>query len=212
MSSKLYEFMSFDRANLVLESALDAEGKKSMFMKGIFIQGEVRNQNRRVYPLREIVRAVDAVKQKIASGYTVLGELDHPENLNINLDRASHIIVDMWMQDNNGYGKLKIVDTPMGQIVKTLLESGAKLGVSSRGSGDVDDGGHVSGYEIVTVDIVAQPSAPNAYPTTIYESIYNMKGSPFVMEMATDASMGNVRAEMHLKTELVKLINKLNLK
>lgn len=212
MSSKLYEFMSFDRANLVLESALDAEGKKSMFMKGIFIQGEVRNQNRRVYPLREIVRAVDAVKQKIASGYTVLGELDHPENLNINLDRASHIIVDMWMQDNNGYGKLKIVDTPMGQIVKTLLESGAKLGVSSRGSGDVDDGGHVSGYEIVTVDIVAQPSAPNAYPTTIYESIYNMKGSPFVIEMATDASMGNARAEMHLKSELVKLINKLNLK
>lgn len=212
MSSKLYEFMSFDRANLVLESIADAEGKKSMFMKGIFIQGEVRNQNRRVYPLREIVRAVDAVKQKIASGYTVLGELDHPENLNINLDRASHIIVDMWMQDNNGYGKLKIVDTPMGQIVKTLLESGAKLGVSSRGSGDVDDGGHVSGYEIVTVDIVAQPSAPNAYPTTIYESIYNMKGSPVVMEMATDAAMGNARAEMHLKHELVKLINKLNLK
>lgn len=212
MSNKLYEFMSFDRANLVLESALDADGKKSMFMKGIFIQGEVRNQNKRVYPLREIVKAVDAVKQKISSGYTVLGELDHPENLNINLDRASHIIVDMWMQDNNGYGKLKIVDTPMGQIVKTLLESGAKLGVSSRGSGDVDDAGHVSGYEIVTVDIVAQPSAPSAYPTTIYESIYNMKGSPVVMEMATDASLGNVRAEMHLKSELVKLINKLNLR
>lgn len=212
MSNKLYEFMSFDRANLVLESALDSEGKKSMFMKGIFIQGEVRNQNRRVYPLREIVKAVDAVKQKIVSGYTVLGELDHPENLNINLDRASHIIVDMWMQDNNGYGKLKIVETPMGQIVKTLLESGAKLGVSSRGSGDVDDNGYVSGYEVVTVDIVAQPSAPSAYPTTIYESVYNMKGSPVVMEMATDAMQGDIRAEMHLKTELVKLINKLNLR
>lgn len=212
MSSKLYEFMSFDRANLVLESSLDQDGKKSMFMKGIFIQGEVRNQNRRVYPLREIVKAVDAVKQKITSGYTVLGELDHPENLNINLDRASHIIVDMWMQDNNGYGKLKIVDTPMGQIVKTLLESGAKLGVSSRGSGDVDDGGHVSGYEIVTVDIVAQPSAPSAYPVTIYESIYNMKGSPVLLDMATNAAAGDIRADVHLKSELLKLINKLNLR
>lgn len=212
MSNKLYEYMSHDRAELILEESADAAGKKSLYMKGIFIQGEVRNQNKRVYPLHEITSAVKAINEKITSGYTVLGELDHPEDLNINLDRVSHLITNMWMENNNGYGKLKIVETPLGQIAKTLLQSGAKLGVSSRGSGDVSDNGYVSGYEIVTVDIVAQPSAPNAYPVTIYESIYNMKGSPRIIDLAENANVGDLRAEAYLRKEMLKFIEQLKLR
>lgn len=210
--NKLYEFTAFDNAQIVLEESVDKSGNKSLYMKGIFIQGEVRNQNKRIYPLSEIVSAVTAVKEKINSGFTVLGELDHPQDLNINLDRASHIITDMWMENNNGMGKLKIVDTPMGQIAKTLLTSGAKLGVSSRGSGDVNDYGYVAGYEIVTVDIVAQPSAPNAYPVTIYESIYNMKGAPIILDMAEAAVNNDSRAQYHLTKEMYRFIEKLNLR
>lgn len=212
MSNKLYEYMSHDRAELILEESADAAGKKSLYMKGIFIQGEVRNQNKRVYPLHEITSAVKAINEKITSGYTVLGELDHPEDLNINLDRVSHLITNMWMENNNGCGKLKIVETPLGQIAKTLLQSGAKLGVSSRGSGDVSDNGYVSGYEIVTVDIVAQPSAPNAYPVTIYESIYNMKGSPRIIDLAENANVGDLRAEAYLRKEMLKFIEQLKLR
>src|SRR5690606_33608661 len=115
------------------------------------------------------------------TGDTILGELDHPPELTINLDRVSHKITEMWLQGNNGYGKLKIIDkVPMGQIARGLLESGVKLGVSSRGSGNVSNSGIVSDFEIVTVDIVAQPSAPDAYPTSIYESLFNMKGGSVI--------------------------------
>ena len=136
-------------------------------MKGIFVQGGVKNQNERVYPVKEIGKAVESINERLTQGQSVLGEADHPEELTVNLDRVSHMIQEMWMDGANGYGKLKILPTPMGNIVSTLLESGAKLGVSSRGSGNVNESGQVSEFEIVTVDIVAQPSAPAAYPKTI---------------------------------------------
>ncbi len=90
---------------------------------GIFIQGDVRNQNQRVYPVREIARAVNSITEKLGVGQSVMGELDHPEELAINLDRVSHLITEMWMDGADGYGKLKIVPTPMGNIVKTRAQS-----------------------------------------------------------------------------------------
>ena len=131
-------------------------------MKGVFIQGGVKNENKRIYPISEIQSAVENIKTRLDSGYSVLGEADHPENLTVNLDRVSHMIEEIWMDGPNGIGKLKIMPTPMGKIVETLLNSGAKLGVSSRGSGNVNESGEVQGFEIITVDIVAQPSAPDA--------------------------------------------------
>ena len=171
----LRENLSFDQARIVVESA--DEGK-NLYMKGICIQGGVRNANQRVYPVNEIGRAVKTLNDQITGGYSVLGEVDHPEGLNINLDRVSHMISEMWMDGPNGYGKLKILPTPMGNLVKTMLESGVKLGVSSRGSGNVkeDGSGEVSDFEIITVDVVAQPSAPGAYPTPIYEHLMNNRG------------------------------------
>ena len=177
-------------------------------MKGIFIQGGVRNQNQRVYPIDEISKAVDSVNEKLQGGFSVLGEADHPEELTVNLDRVSHMITEMWMDGKNGYGKLKIIPTPMGNIVQTLLDSGAKLGVSSRGSGNVTEDGKVSDFEIVTVDVVAQPSAPDAYPQSMYESLMNMRGGYKMHGMARYAHVDKV-AQKHLTSDIVKFINEL---
>ncbi len=207
MPNKLYEFMSYDDAQLIIEHS---ENGKDLYMKGIFIQGDVKNQNQRVYPITEINKAVIQINERIQTGETVLGELDHPEELSINLDRVSHIITEMGMQGNDGHGKLKIIPTPTGNIVKTLLESGAKLGVSSRGSGNVGNDGYVSEFEIITVDIVAQPSAPNAYPRTIYESLFNMRGRQTMYNLAADATHDKV-AERYLAKDITKFIKDLKI-
>jgi hypothetical protein len=172
------------------------------------IQGGVRNANQRVYPVNEIGRAVKTLNDQISEGYSVLGEVDHPEGLNINLDRVSHMINECWMDGPNGYGKLKILPTPMGQLVKTMLESGVKLGVSSRGSGEVDGSGDVSDFEIITVDVVAQPSAPGAYPTPIYEHLMNARGGMKAYELA-QATKEDSKAQKYLKESLINIISRL---
>lgn len=207
--ASLYEFTSFDKGNIVVEN-IDTGNGKECYMKGIFIQGDVRNQNQRIYPLREISKAVKSMQQRIKSGFTIMGEADHPSELTINLDRVSHIIEDMSMVGSDGHGSLKIVDTPMGQIIKTLLKSGAKLGVSSRGSGNVGDDGTVEDYEIVTVDIVAQPSAAEAYPRAVYESLFNMKGGSAMFETAR-ASQFDSSAKPFLERDVVNFIKELKL-
>lgn len=207
MARKLYEYMNPDKAHLQLMESADG---KELFMAGLFIEGDVKNQNGRVYPREEIQRAVESIKHRLSRGETVLGELDHPEQLQVNLDRVSHIITELRCEGANGIGKLKIIETPMGNIARTLLKAGAKLGVSSRGSGNVNESGHVSDFDIVTVDIVAQPSAPNAYPKTIYESLFNMQGGEVVYRTAT-AVTHEKSAEKHLIKQMKKLINELKL-
>ena len=206
----LSENLTFDQAGMVVESTDNANGGKDLYMKGICIQGGVRNANQRVYPVEEIGRAVKTLNDQITTGYSVLGEVDHPEGLNINLDRVSHMITNMWMEDANGYGKLKILPTPMGQLVKTMLESGVKLGVSSRGSGNVSEDGNntVSDFEIITVDVVAQPSAPGAYPTPIYEHLMNARGGYKAYELAQATKHDN-KAQKYLKESLINIINRL---
>ena len=203
----LREKLTFDQAKLVLETTENDKGGKDLYMKGICIQGGVKNANQRVYPVTEIGRAVNTLNDQITGGYSVLGEVDHPEGLNINLDRVSHMITEMWMDGPNGYGKLKVLPTPMGQLVKTMLESGVKLGVSSRGSGNVmeDGSGQVSDYEIITVDVVAQPSAPGAYPTPIYEHLLNARGGYKALELAREVR-GDNKAQKYLKESLVNII------
>lgn len=205
MSFYLRENLTFDQARMVVES--DAADGKNLYMKGICIQGGIRNANQRVYPVNEIGRAVKTLNDQISGGYSVLGEVDHPDDLKINLDRVSHMITEMWMDGPNGYGKLKILPTPMGQLVKTMLESGVKLGVSSRGSGNVkeDGSGEVSDFEIITVDVVAQPSAPGAYPTPIYEHLMNTKGGYRSLQIAKELH-GDDKAQKYLKESLLKII------
>ena len=204
----LRETLTFDQARVVTETANEG---KDLFMKGICIQGGVKNANERVYPVSEISNAVKQLNDQITSGNSVLGEVDHPDDLKINLDRVSHMISEMWMDGPNGYGKLKILPTPMGTLVKTMLESGVKLGVSSRGSGNVSEGsGDVSDFEIVTVDCVAQPSAPNAYPKAIYEGLLNMRNGHQALEIAKEAN-GNTRVQKYLKDEVTRLIKDLKI-
>jgi hypothetical protein len=205
----LKENLTYDQAKMVTESANDG---KDLFLKGICIQGGVKNHNQRMYPVDQIATAVTALNEQITEGNSVLGEVDHPDDLKINLDRVCHMISEMWMDGPNGYGKLKILPTPMGQLVRTMLESGVKLGVSSRGSGEVNDNtGEVSGFEIVTVDVVAQPSAPNAYPTAIYEGLMNMKNGHKILGVAAEAKE-DARVQKFLKDEVVNLINELKLR
>lgn len=206
----LIERLSHNQASVKSRIVESEDGGKSMFMEGIFVQGGVKNANQRVYPVSEITKAVNSVQAKIKEGFPVLGECDHPPELTVNVDRVSHIIENMWMDGPNGYGKLKIVPTPMGNIIRTLIESGATLGVSSRGSGEVDHSGKVSNYEIITVDIVAQPSAPDAYPKAIYEGLMNMNGGFDTWKLAQSVQMDK-SAQKYLSKEIVKFIRELKL-
>lgn len=205
MSLYLREHLTFDQARVqVLHEGKDG---KDLYMKGICIQGGIKNANQRVYPVNEIQTAVKTLNDQIGSGYSVLGEVDHPDDLKINLDRVSHMITEMWMDGPNGYGKMKILPTPMGQLVKTMLESGVKLGVSSRGSGNISEygGGEVSDFEIITVDVVAQPSAPGAYPTPIYEHLMNTRGGNRAMGMAAEVR-NDKKAQQYLKDAIKNVI------
>jgi hypothetical protein len=202
--SYLREHLSFDQSGIVLES--DDKDGKSLYLKGIAIQGGIRNANGRVYPVDEIERAVKTLNDQLQNGYSVLGEVDHPDDLKVNLDRVSHMITQMWMDGPNGYGKMKILPTPMGNLIRTMLESGVKLGVSSRGSGNVDDlSGKVSAFEIITVDIVAQPSAPGAYPTPVYEHLMNTRGGNTAFTVAQE-TRNDPKAQKYIKESILNII------
>ena len=212
MALYLRENLTFDRAGIEVLSEDAANGNgKNLYMKGIFIEGGVKNANQRVYPVHEIEKAVTTINEQITQGNSVLGEVDHPDDLKINLDRVSHMIEKMWMDGPAGFGKLKILPTPMGQLVQSMITSGVKLGVSSRGSGNVNDSnGHVSDFEIITVDIVAQPSAPHAYPKAIYEGLMNMRHGHRVLDNVRGAGTDQ-RVQKYLKEEVVRLIKDLKL-
>ena len=204
--SYLREHLSFDQARVTLEEADDQNGKKNLYLKGIAIQGGIRNANQRIYPVSEISNAVKTLNDQIQNGYSVLGEVDHPDDLKVNLDRVSHMITDMWMDGPNGYGKMKVLPTPMGNLIKTMLEAGVKLGVSSRGSGNVNEGsGEVADFEIITVDIVAQPSAPGAYPTPVYEHLMNNRGGYNAWRVATEVKE-DPKAQQYIKESMLNII------
>ena len=201
----LREHLTFDQAKVTLES-IGEGSEKDLYLKGICIQGGVKNSNQRIYPVSEIGNAVKTLKDQIDGGYSVLGEVDHPDDLKVNLDRVSHMITDMWMDGPNGFGKMKILPTPMGNLVKTMLQSGVKLGVSSRGAGEVNEStGEVNGFEIITVDVVAQPSAPGAYPTPIYEHLMNTKGGYSAIRAAHEVSK-DAKAQKYLKEQMLRVI------
>jgi hypothetical protein len=213
--SVLQEYLnpSLAKTNVMLEEGTDAFGNKAknMYMEGIFIQGDVRNANGRVYPKNEIYKAVQTIQEQLKSGISICGEVDHPDDLKINLDRVSHCITSMNVDGSNGTGKLKILPTPMGQLIKTMLEAGVKLGVSSRGSGNVNDmNGHVSDFEIITVDIVAQPSAPQAYPRAVYESLMNYKNGKYIHEGLKETSQVKALQEAVHK-DIMKFIKSIKL-
>lgn len=192
---------------LELTEAVGKNGK-SLVLSGILMQADVKNRNNRIYPKKEIEKAVDSINERLQKGESILGELDHPQSLTINLDRVSHVLTEAVMDGSNAIGKLKLVDTPMGKIAQELINSGVKLGVSSRGTGRVAEGGKVDDYHFATMDIVAQPSAPGAFPNSVMESL-NLATNRRQIETLSEAVLHDETAQKYFRTEILKFIQSL---
>ena len=160
-----------------IEESSVSGGTKNMFIKGVFLQGNKKNRNGRWYPTDMLSECITNYQQnKISTGRSG-GELNHPEGVEINLDRVSHLITELNMTKDDGIGKAKLLDTPCGMIAKSLIKGGMRLGVSTRGLGKLGEVVNQSGarpvsdFELVTVDIVADPSAPDAFVQGIMEGV-----------------------------------------
>ena len=152
----------------------EKDGKKSTYIKGVFLQTEITNRNGRMYKFDTMNREVTKYNEEFVGRGRALGELGHPEGPTLNLDRVSHKIVELYPEGTNFIGKAKLMETPMGKIAKSLLEEGVQLGVSSRGLGSIKKEGSCSvvadDFILSTAaDIVADPSAPDAFVEGIYE-------------------------------------------
>jgi hypothetical protein len=153
----------------------EKNGQKSHFIEGVFMQGETKNRNGRLYEMKTLRREVDRYMKEYVNQKRAFGELGHPDSPSINLDRVSHMIVSLKEDGNNIIGRAKILGTPFGNIVKCLIDEGARLGVSSRGMGSLKP---MDGYQLVqddfylatAADIVADPSAPDAFVRGIMEN------------------------------------------
>lgn len=149
-------------------------GKRNTFIEGVFLQAEICNRNGRMYPMRTMEREVQKYNENFVKTGRALGELGHPDGPTINLDRASHLITSLQREGNNFVGKARLLETPMGKIAKQLLDEGVKLGVSSRGLGSIkeENGVKIVGEDFMlatAADIVADPSAPDAFVNGIME-------------------------------------------
>ena len=161
-----------EQVEVIVESR---NGKKNLFIEGVFLQGEIKNRNGRMYPMNTLAREVGRYNENFVQKGRALGELSHPDGPTVNLDRVSHKIVSLKESGNNFIGKAKILSTPMGKIASNLLDEGVKLGVSSRGVGSLNKTNE--GYSVVgedftlatAADIVADPSAPDAFVAGIME-------------------------------------------
>jgi hypothetical protein len=153
------------------------DGKKNMYIEGIFLQGGIKNRNGRMYPVETLAKEVERYNEAYVKNGRALGELGHPDGPQINLDRVSHVITSLRQEGQNWIGKAKLTDTPMGNTAKGLIESGVRLGVSSRGMGslrlnkeginEVQNDFHLA----TAADIVADPSAPDAFVNGIMEGV-----------------------------------------
>jgi len=182
-----------------------AEAQKFYYLTGLFLEGETQNQNGRVYPRDEIAAAVDKLNQTISKRGPIPGELDHPDGMNINFDRLAVAITGMRMEGNNGIGKMRVVPAGLGLIIEGAIKAGIQVGVSSRGTGNVDSSGRVSDFDIVTVDAVLNPSAPNAYPTaSLAESLSRYGAGTEAMTLAEYAKY-DPRAKAHLEKQIETL-------
>jgi len=206
----LQEYVSGSTGNLVEETDLRGNKTKHWYLDGILMQGEIENRNGRIYPLAEIESAVSSLADRIqlfkeGKGEPVLGELDHPDTLVVQLDRVSHTIDEVHVDGNNGCGRMKILSqVPCGKIVEGFLAEGIPLGVSTRGSGNVDDYTNlVSDFDIVTVDIVATPSAMDARPTAIYEKLMADAKGKKIINNAQDSILSNNKHTKELNDDIV---------
>jgi len=167
----LTEFIEFKDLDVVKESVeVDGEQKKQYYLKGPFLEADVLNRNGRKYMKETLVREVKKFYETKISKNRSVGELDHPPDPTVNLDRVSHVITDLQMKDNVGYGIARLLETPKGRLAKILVDEGILLGMSTRGVGSLDGEFVKDDYNLITVDIVADPSAPSAFVEGVLEN------------------------------------------
>lgn len=185
-------------------------GQKSHFIEGVFMQSEQKNRNGRVYPKNVMAREVNRYNEEYIKEKRAFGELGHPDSPSINLDRVSHMIVSLHEDGNNFIGKAKILGTPYGNIVKNLIDEGAKLGVSSRGMGSLKP---ANGFQLVqddyylatAADIVADPSAPDAFVRGIMENKEWVYVNGVLCEMEVEQMQKEIKKAKQKQLEEVKL-------
>ena len=183
----------------------DAEGKKKVSIRGVFLQAEVKNRNGRIYPMAVLEKEVSRYNKEYVNKNRAFGELGHPDGPTVNLERVSHMITKLHPDGKNFIGEAKILDTPYGKIVKNLINEGAKLGVSSRGMGSLEPrrGAQVvkdDFYLATAADIVADPSAPNAFVEGI------MEGKEWVWQngVVKEMDIAAYKKELDLKYEMAQ--------
>ena len=171
------------------------DGVKQYFIEGIFMQGDLKNRNGRIYPSQVIAKEVNRYNEEFVAKKRAFGELGHPEGPSINLDRVSHMITDLRQEGSNFIGRAKIMDTPIGKVVKSLMDEGATLGVSSRGMGSMKPNKQgimevQNDFMLATAgDIVADPSAPQAFMRGIMEGtewIYDVASGSWIAQAAVE--------------------------
>lgn len=198
---------NFENVKVLNESV---EGNK-MFLRGVFAEANVKNRNGRIYRLDEMTKEVDRINEGIRRGEYVLGELDHPSVLEVKLDNVSHKIVELAMVGNQVIGKAEIIDKhPKGAILRSLIEAGIKIGVSTRGAGQLNEStGEVRNFKLVTVDAVATPSCRSAYPETIMEGLALGMDYTELKELGYGDVKENATEQEYIRKEMLKLIESL---
>jgi hypothetical protein len=189
----LREYVSFEDLEFVTENKDNENNTKNYFLRGPFLQANTKNRNGRTYKRKTLMREVsDFYKHKILK-HRSMGELDHPPEPTLNLDRISHLITDLKMDGDIGYGEAKLLDTPMGKIAKVLVDDGVQLGMSTRGVGTLNGDTVEDDYKLITVDIVADPSAPTAFVEGVLENKeYILSDGGVIVEVAINNLQQNV--------------------
>ena len=194
----------------------EKDGKQHLYIEGVFLQSEIKNRNGRIYPFSVLEKEVGRYNEEYVSKGRALGELGHPDGPQLNLERVSHLIKELRVDGNDIYGKAKILDTPYGKIVKDLIKEGVKIGVSSRGMGSLKQVNGVNevqeDFNLAAVDIVADPSAPNAFVNGVMEGvewIYDAASNSWKSQAVIEeiVKTGNVNAR-ELQENKVRLFEK----
>ena len=199
----LTEDLNSTESGLITESI---QNGANVFLSGIFMQAGIKNRNGRVYSLSEMSSEMANANKKIQETNGIMGELDHPNNLSINLANVSHVITELGMNGNNVMGKAKLLETPMGKIAKELINSGVALGVSSRGAGNVTESGDVNGFNFLTVDIVATPSCASAVPQSVFEALDMSRNGKAVLTLSEQVK-DDLAAQKYFKDAIMKFLN-----
>jgi hypothetical protein len=202
------EFNDYEVAPVIIES--NEKGEKEYFIEGIFMQSEIKNRNGRVYPKEVMQKEVNRYRKEFVEKKRAFGELGHPEGPTINLDKVSHLITTLEEDGNNYVGRAKILSTPNGQIVRNLIDDGAKLGVSSRGLGSLEEKGgaqYVKGdFQLATAgDIVADPSAPEAFVEGIMEGVEWVMENGILKAIQVEQMQKELRSARSSQLEETKL-------